>query len=140
MKYLLIFILSFGIVLYGCKEEISPDPEVTILKCNNLVNPLGTGSNPLFNWIVKSSVTGQKQTSYQIIIASDQKMINSGKGDIWDSGKILSDQSAWVRYKGPDLSPGVKYFWRVRIWDKNGIASDWSDPAFFITGLFVCTD
>jgi alpha-L-rhamnosidase len=140
MMKLFLFLIPIVIAISGCTESLPGDPEVTELKCNNLTNPLGTGEVPLFNWIVKSSVIGQKQTAYQIIVASDHRIIESGTGDIWESGKILSDQSAWVRYSGPDLIPGVKYFWRTRIWDKNGIASDWSEPASFVTGLFVCTD
>ena len=136
MKPTFLFVIALSVLTNICLKAIPSDPEVTQLKCNNLVNPLGTGNRPLFNWTIKSVKTGQTQIAYQIIIANDQKNINSGKGDIWDSGKILSDQSVWIRYDGIDLSPGRRYFWRVRIWNGNDRPSDWSDPAFFVTGLF----
>ncbi|HEX7070077.1 MAG TPA: glycoside hydrolase family 78 protein, partial [Rhodothermales bacterium] len=35
---------------------------------------------------------------------------------------------------------GTAYFWQVRIWDDQGTASRWSDPAFFETGLLSPED
>ena len=37
------------------------------------------------------------------------------KGDLWDSGKVESDQSVHVVYAGKPLTSGVKAFWKVQI-------------------------
>ena len=37
---------------------------------------------------------------------------------------------------GPQLSPGQRYFWKVRVWDKNDKPSQWSTAGEFVTGLF----
>ena len=136
MNPLFFLLILFSIIISGPKKKISSDLLVTQLKCNNLVNPLGTDNKPFFSWIVESKKKNQRQTAYRIIISSDLKKINSGEGDILDSGKTISDQSLWIRYNGKELTPGEKYFWRVQIWDDNNSPSAWSEPAFFVTGLF----
>ena len=63
------------------------------LVCDYLVNPLGI-DNPL-----------------ELI---------AGKGTIWDSGKKDSEQIL-ITYSGQELRPFTKYYWRVNVWDKDGI-------------------
>jgi hypothetical protein len=136
MKYFIFFLISILLFLSGTSINIRTDPDVTRLKCNNLVNPLGTDNKPFFSWVIESGKKGQIQTAYRVIISSELKKINSLEGDIWDSGKTMSDQSLWIRYNGKTLISGKKYFWRVRIWNGNDQPSEWSEPAFFVTALF----
>jgi hypothetical protein len=63
-------------------------------------------------------------------------MLKSENGCLWNTGKISSAESSWVSYSGPELKPGTKYFWKVRVWDDNDEPSPWSKFSFFITGLF----
>jgi alpha-L-rhamnosidase len=140
MKPLIPVLITLAALFNSCAKPEHPDPEIIMLKCNNRVDPSGVGSNPFFSWIVKSNSTGQRQTAYRIIISSDRESINSGKGNFWDSGRITSAQSVSVFYNGPELTPGEKYFWKVCVWDSGGMQSVWSNTAFFITGLFNCTD
>ena len=66
--------------------------EVTNLKCENKINPLGIDEiQPQLSWLLKSSgknIRGQKQTAYQILVSSSQLKLKNNIGDLWDSGKV----------------------------------------------------
>ena len=128
------------LLLSSCREKSGPDLSVSDLKCNNLNNPAGTGEYPEFSWILKSDQRAQAQTAYQIIIGKDQSAIDKYAGDIWDSGKIKSDNTTGITYSGKPLESGKKYFWRVQVWDASGKSGGWSKTANFITGLFDKND
>ncbi len=110
------------------------------LKCNNLENPLGIGKIPVFNWMITSLVRGEGQTAYQIILDTDPQNLKSESDCLWNSGEIASSLTAWIHYAGQALKPATKYYWKVKLWDNNDIPSDWSEPSFFITGLFEKAD
>src|SRR5690606_36003856 len=54
---------------------------------------------------------------------------------LWHSGKMKSEQSHQVAYKGKPLNSGVKYYWQVRVWDNKGNVSPWSEVKFWQMGL-----
>ena len=62
------------------------------------------------------------------------------KGDLWDSGKVTSDQSIQVRYAGKPLVSEQECFWKVQVWDEQGKASGWSRPARWSMGLLQPSD
>jgi len=62
------------------------------------------------------------------------------KGDLWDSGKVGSDDSVLVPYKGQPLESGMSAFWRVQVWDQAGAASPWSETAHWSMGLLHADD
>ena len=106
------------------------------LRCENLVNPQGIdAAQPRLSWILHSSERGQKQTACEILVASSEKNLAENQGDLWSSGKIPSDQSIQFPYAGKPLSSGAQYFWKVRVWDKDGQVSAWSKPALWTMGL-----
>jgi len=127
-----LFILLFN----NCSNQPVSTVIVSQLKCNGLDNPVGTEMVPDFSWTLKPVQSGQKQTAYQIIVSSERKFIRKNRGDIWDSGKILSGETAWLKYMGKNLKPGQQYFWKVKVWDGSDIPSGWSNAGYFITGLF----
>ena len=127
-------------LLISCNKGTDSSFSVSMIKCNGMENPQGTGKIPRFSWTIISFSRGQEQKAYQIIVSSDSGNIGKNKGDIWDSGKTLSGTSALVTYKGPLLQPGTKYLWKVRVWDKDDKPSDWSISGEFITGLFEKSD
>jgi alpha-L-rhamnosidase len=49
-------------------------------------------------------------TAYEILVASDEKNIKADTGDMWESGKVDSDQSVHIVYAGKELQSGQKYF------------------------------
>lgn len=106
------------------------------LTCEYLRNPLGIDvPNPRLSWMLRSSVNGEVQTAYQVLVSSSEELLKADNGDLWDSGKIASDQSIFIAYTGKKLTSGAKCFWKVRVWDKNGNPSSWSENAFWSMGL-----
>ncbi len=104
------------------------------LRCEFLVNPFAIDSaRPRLGWVLESTERGQQQTAYQVQVASSLKAFNNP--DLWDSGKVVSDQSVRVRYAGKALASGQACFWKARIWDKDGKVSAWSRPASWSMGL-----
>ena len=111
------------------------------LRCEYRANPLGLDTpQPRLAWQSASSRRGEMQTAYQIVAGENEKEIRSGKGDLWDSGKVVSDRSAQVAYGGKPLHSREHVWWRVRVWDRDGIPSAWSAPASWEMGLLAPQD
>src|SRR4051812_33370110 len=111
------------------------------LKADNTLNPLGLSTQrPLLSWKLDADKRAQRQTSYRIIVATDESVIDRLVGGSWDSGKVSSDDTLQIRYDGSPLKSGTRYFWRVMVWDGLDAASDWSETAWFETGLLAPTD
>ncbi|MDR6880645.1 family 78 glycoside hydrolase catalytic domain [Bacillus sp. 3255] len=99
-------------------------------------NPLGIDvEQPRLFWKLASNERGAVQEAYQVLVASSREQLNEEKGDMWDSGKVVSGQSTQVAYAGAALRSGQSYYWKVRVWDRNGTASDWSETAYWSMGL-----
>ncbi|MDR0748092.1 MAG: glycoside hydrolase family 78 protein [Tannerellaceae bacterium] len=106
------------------------------IRCENLTNPLGIATDaPRFSWKAGSFTDGDGQTAYQIMAASSLSLLQEDKADWWDSGKTASTESVLVPYLGAKLLPGMVVYWKVRVWNKDGNASLWSEPAHFSIGL-----
>jgi alpha-L-rhamnosidase len=99
-----------------------PAADVTNLRCEYLNNPLGIDVlKPRLSWVSEagsqeSEVRGQRQTAYQVLVASTPELLAKDKGDLWDSGKVEGDQSIQVEYVGKPLTSGMRCFWKVRGW------------------------
>lgn len=103
------------------------------LACEGLKDPLGIDSTaPHFSWKVAGRT--QTLTAYRIQIASSIELLEQGGADIWDSGRVKSAESVMVPYAGPELHIADECFWRVRVWNGNGVPSAWSDPGRFSIG------
>lgn len=114
---------------------------ISTLQCEDLDNPLGIdNTSPYFSWLLQSDKKNSRQTAYQILVASSEKLLSEGKADLWDSGKTDSEQSVWVLYRGTPLTSKSFAYWKVRVWDEDRIATKWSDPAFFGVGLLHADD
>lgn len=119
----------FAIVLLQpwnlCRGQVS----IKQLLVENEINPTGiTAPEPRFTWQIQSRQRNTLQSAYEI-------KVSKGKGTVWNSGKVQSDSSVHVAYKGAPLQPNEKYQWQVRVWDQNGRGSAWSMPAAFQMGL-----
>jgi alpha-L-rhamnosidase len=113
---------------------------VTGLRCEHMENPLGLdASRPRLNWQLKSDQRAVKQTAYQILVASSQAVLEENRGDLWDTGKISSDETAQIYYAGKPLGPRQQCFWKVRAWDNQGNTSQ-SDAARWEMGLLQASD
>lgn len=114
---------------------------VADLRTEYAQHPLGLDvTRPRLSWILTSEDRGQVQTAYRVLIASDPARLASGDGDIWDSGKVASDQSVNVPYQGPPLSSKARYYWKVKVWGADGAVSDWSAVSWWETGLLQQSD
>jgi alpha-L-rhamnosidase len=98
-------------------------------------DPLGLDMrSPRVGWQIQSAETGQKQTAYRIIVSSSPEKLKLGEGDLWDSGKVVSDRSSLIKYAGKELRKNDDCYWKVKVWDKHGKESDWSDTGRFSIG------
>jgi alpha-L-rhamnosidase len=61
-------------------------------------------------------------------------MVEIGRGDLWDSGRVESDACSLLPYGGSELGECRTYWWAVETW--NGAESALSLPASFTTGIF----
>jgi len=111
------------------------------LRCEYLSNPIGVESKqPRLSWRLASEERGQRQSAYQVLVASSASELQKNVGDLWDSGKVASDQSLNVPYAGRDLRSAMRCWWKVRVWDAAGEAGAWSEPAFWEMGLLEEAD
>ena len=91
--------------------------------------------SPRLSWI-----NNCQQTAYQILVATDKALLKEGETDLWDSGRTEGSESHLVKYSG-NLMPSMEdCWWTVRIWDAEGKASRWAEPAHWTTGMFNDTD
>ena len=111
------------------------------LRCEYQNNPLGVDvAKPRLSWIVQSDERGQKQTAYQVLVASTPEALARDQGDLWDSGRVESDLTIHVEYAGKPLASRMQCYWKVRVWDKTDRPSTWSDPAIWTMGLLKASD
>ncbi|MBS1932655.1 MAG: family 78 glycoside hydrolase catalytic domain [Bacteroidetes bacterium] len=104
------------------------------LLVENRSNPIGIDIiQPRFNWELLSDRRNTRQIAYEI-------KVTVGKQTVWSTGKVNSDSSVHVAYRGMALQSGKKYFWKVRVWDNSGKVSSWSEPAFFQMALLSTND
>ena len=111
------------------------------LQCEYLENPLGIDVlQPRLGWRIESNQRAQKQTAYRILVASSRDTLDKNIGDLWDTGRVNSDQSIQLAYAGKPLGSRMQCFWKVRVWDKDGRPCAWSKPATWSMGLLKKTD
>ena len=126
------------LVLLNCLaacQQISTDCTIYDLKCEYLANPLGLDTqSPRFTWKIADERHGAKQSAYRIIVSDNKESTKSGKGTIWDSGKVKGGE-VLTFFKGNNLQPFTKYFWAVQVWDKDGKRSPLSAIATFEMGM-----
>ncbi|MDO4857196.1 MAG: family 78 glycoside hydrolase catalytic domain [Thermoguttaceae bacterium] len=109
------FFLSSALTVGGLSVE---SQEHAIVDC----------AQPRFSWKLFSDEQNVLQTAYQIQAFIDGQQV-------WDSGKIEGSESVLVPWTGPALQSSRVYTWRVRVWDQNGNASNWSIRDSFVTGI-----
>ena len=71
---------------------------------------------PVFSWEIKTT-RPQGQSAYQILVASSEKILDSNVGDLWDSGKVESNNLSEISYGGKSLTRVDRLFWKVRCWN-----------------------
>jgi alpha-L-rhamnosidase len=113
---------------------------ITKLTAEYRSNPLGIDiTTPRLAWRMETDRMGARQTAYRVFAASRTADLKEGKADLWDSGKVESDQSIHVPYVGKPLASRQRVHWRVTVWDETGKATT-SEPAWFEIGLLKKSD
>jgi alpha-L-rhamnosidase len=137
-------VAAFALPLINLPALAEPSRAATSidhLRCENMKNPLGLDvSQPLLSWQMSTSRRGARQTAYEILVASRAELLEQGRSDVWDSGKVSSDESVGIPYHGPALQSGQRYYWQVRVWDEVGKSSKPSDISWWEMGLLSPSD
>jgi len=139
MKYLKYILFIIACCLISELQAATFRP--TNLSCEQITNPLGIDvRQPLLSWMIESSENGMRQSAYEIIVSDSKASIDGNKGNIWNTGKITSDETVFIRYEGAALKPFTRYYWKVRIYNQTGIPSEWSQAAWFETAMLDASD
>jgi alpha-L-rhamnosidase len=132
-------LLALLAVLAGPLAIASATP--VYLRCEYLRNPLGIDAPaPHLSWQSDSRERNWRQSAYEVLVASSSDHLQSGQADVWDSGKIESDESVGIAYQGPALESRKRYYWKVRVWDATGQVSDSVEEAWWEMGLLQPQD
>lgn len=134
-NFLTVLFLACSVSLYA--EQFAP----VQLKCEYQINPVGIQSKtPRFSWQVSSLDRGFLSTGYELWVAESKSALEQGSELQWKAVKQGSDEALHIPYKGKALKAGHAYFWKVRVKNKSGIYSPWSETAQFSTALFAPED
>lgn len=129
--------LAFLLAAVAAGAAAARDARPLGLTCNYAEEPLGMGDRrPSLGWRIDTGRPGYLQGAYRVLVASDRKLLEADRGDIWDSGIVREGRSQHVKFGGVPLLPCCDYYWKVKVWDTDGAESDWSPVASWRTGLF----
>ena len=128
----LVFAMSLSFLSTEAKTQSSI--RAVDLRCEYAADPLIDIAAPRLSWINSnlSQARGVEQTAYRVRVATSPEGFDN---PVWDSGKVLSKESAFVEYRGSKLLSRTSYWWQVMVWDEKGRASEWSDTAHWHMGI-----
>lgn len=86
---------------------------------------------PEFSWKIESRRKNVLQSAYRIVVTTGSKVM-------WDSGKTLSREQAFILYEGKPFQSRTTYEWTVTVWDEKGEAVKAADT--FETALLDTAD
>lgn len=135
--------VAAGALLGAPAQGLAIDTKVRVagLEVEHAREPLGIDvRQPRLSWKLASQRRGERQTGYRILVASEPSRLSPGRADVWDSGEVESRRSTGIAYGGPQLESSMRYFWTVRVRDRDGRASAWSRPASWEMGLLEPSD
>jgi alpha-L-rhamnosidase len=134
---------SLSILLLGAVFQAVSVTAMSVgnLRCEYCSAPMGVDvQQPQLGWVLESTQRGDFQTCYQILAASSKVLLKKNNGDLWDSGKVDSDQTIEIPYAGIPLKSSQQVFWKLRVWGANGKVSDWSEPTTWTMGVLQNSD
>lgn len=116
-------------------------PAVVDTRCEMQSNPLGIDvPTPRLSWVIQSDRRATRQVAYHVRVASSADQLLADKADLWDSGKVMSDESLHVPYAGKALLSNQIAFWSVKVWTNHDQASEWSEPSSWTMGLLDASE
>jgi alpha-L-rhamnosidase len=109
------------------------------LRCEMLTSPIGVDvTQPRLSWQLSGKTRNIQQVAYQVLVASTPEKLARQEGDIWNSGKVASNQSIHVVYKGKPLTSRMACYWKVKVWTNKGETE--SLPHYWSMGLLSPND
>nr|MDO8114625.1 family 78 glycoside hydrolase catalytic domain [Candidatus Sigynarchaeota archaeon] len=115
--------------------------QVHSLRVEFLSNPEGIDVvAPRLSWVVESATRGDNQTGYQVLVATSEDRFDEAVADLWDTGRVPSNQTINVIYGGKPLKTRDRCVWKVRAWDAAGKPTSWSEIARWSMGLLAPED
>ena len=73
-------------------------------------------------------------------MTSTPEKLAADEADLWDSGRVDTEQSTQIVYAGKPLQSRVHCCWKVRLWDAGGEPTVYSKPALWTMGLLKPED
>ena len=132
-KYIIITLLLLS-------QHVMAEVTLQHTTCEMLTNPMGIDViKPRFAWQIVSAERNVMQNAYQIIVASSAEKLDANEGDLWDSGKVGTQESIHVMYNGKELKSRMRCYWKVKTWTTAG-ESSWSANNSFTMGLLYYKD
>ena len=116
------------------QDKISSVASVDV-RIEHLRDTLGIGTDrPRLSWTVKTESRDWHQAGYEI-----ESYDSNGK--LRDqTGKVESDQSVLAAWPFAPLTSREQLSVRVRVWDRDGKTSEWSEPVALEVGLLSSND
>lgn len=106
------------------------------LKVEYRTDPEGIATAvPRFTWILRGEGKNLSQSAWQILVSDAPDVLAEDTGNLWDSGQVSGSQTVLIPYGGQELQSRARCWWKVRVWDQDGKAGPWSEPAYFSVGL-----
>ncbi len=127
---------AIGFVASSLDAAVLPDR----LRCEYRIDPAGIGeTHPRLGWDLQAADgdRGVRQTAYRVLVSSSPELLAQEHGDLWDSGKVGSDQMQQLVYAGQPLASQEHCWWKVSVWDEHDHPSAWSTPATWSMGLLT---
>ncbi|OUS71050.1 rhamnosidase [Pseudoalteromonas sp. A601] len=145
---LLALIICFNVACSSERETPSPTQPafesiaapVDLKVGEGFESPIGYyESEPRFSWQIGKAAHSNFQSAYQVQVSTTLSLL-SKQPDLWDSKKVNSSNSGWVKYQGQPFTSRQKVYWRVRVWNEKHQASQWSEPQSIELGLLSNSD
>lgn len=137
-KLPILFLLFFSLLALftSCGRSVSEiEAPMDLVVGEGFKNPIGFhDSSPSFSWKLPLNEAVKSQSAYRIVVASKPGLLPNN-ADLWDTKKVISNQSVWNKYQGNLLESRQKVYWQVMFWNQDDNSSDWSQLSNFELGL-----
>lgn len=114
------------------------------LRCEYRADPVGMDVlQPRLSWVLEPTqpqARGLRQAAFRVLVATGHHALDREQGDLWDTGRVASDQQVQLAYAGRQLTSRQHCFWKVQVWDQDGNVSKWSESATWTMGLLQPAD
>jgi len=106
------------------------DLRVRLADVSGRLFPLGLDEPaPVFHYLAESAEQGKSISACQLLVQDESGLV------IWDSGKSIPPERAYLHYQGAPLAARSIYSAQIRVWDEQDKVSPFSESLQFETGL-----